>query len=131
MSGIWLDALESFIESNNRSRQYVRAYCDQLIDEAMKKRTQVGAGRFRPSESELRMLAWCGLKPSRHFDGFEEPNEPPKLSLPQELVHALVGSTSKDEELKALKLRLAEQEELVARLIANTERLQGMTEKRK
>lgn len=60
--------LEYLIDANSQSYAFCRRIAAAVLSEAEAGRAG-RIGRTKPDEFELACLKWCGLQPSKHFDG--------------------------------------------------------------
>ncbi len=106
--------IATLLDASEQTRLWITEFFNVFFHDAEQKRLH-GAdagGRTQMTPDEIRMLKWVKRRPTKHIDGYEEPQDvkvagPTQMVLPPEIIALLAESRqSKDERVAALELEL-------------------------
>lgn len=117
--------MQYLLDCNQQTWDFVKDQMGKLLAEAERARKPNGAGRTRPTDDELRMLKWCGMHPSRHFDGYQSTDQPTRMEMPPELVTLLatLAESRKDTSTDAMAQMMQMFQEQQSTIAAQEQRI--------
>lgn len=118
--------LEYLIDANAQAGAFCRRIAASVLSEAEAGRAG-RIGRTKPDEFELACLKWCGLQPSKHFDGYDTKEKAAVAEGQAQMAEALnlmreaflrQEDDSKDTDIEAMKTMVREMSKQIAELKA-------------